>query len=167
MAVVIITRDRESYRSVRHGICARSNSHGASHWTSPADPYLCSFNWTQNRIASIGCRWIATICIAGRSLLIYPPRGPYRRCNTKGSPLVDDRKDFPSLADAQCLSAYAGKHFSPFFFFLSDFSCLQSRWIIVVLSRLSNLSLSLFCNSIRLVLSEDLWDIFRGSLIRG
>lgn len=122
MAVVIITRDRESYRSVRHGICARSNSDGASHWTSPADPYLCSFNWTQNRIASIGCRWIATICIAGRSLLIYPPRGPYRRCNTKGSPLVDDRKDFPSLADAQCLSAYAGKHFPSFFFFLSDFS---------------------------------------------
>lgn len=144
MAVVIITRDRESYRSVRHGICARSNSHGASHWTSPADPYLCSFNWTQNRIASIGCRWIATICIAGRSLLIYPPRGPYRRCNTKGSPLVDDRKDFPSLGMHNAYRLMQGSTFLRFFSFsrISPLR-LQSRWIIVVLSRLRNLSLSL------------------------
>lgn len=87
---------------------------------------LCSFNWTQNRIAApIGCRWIATICIAGRSLLISPARGLHSVDVIALK--VHDRRDFPSLVMFHSYRSLEDVGSS--FILLGRLLLLEFRWI--------------------------------------
>lgn len=140
---------------------ARSGTPMGSHWgRHPLTRSLCSFNWTQNRIADRVqvnrndlYRWqIITHLSSPGTVSTFVTR--------KGlcSPLVDDRKDFPSLAGAQCLSAYGSfLRFSLFLGFLLFAFQFPDGSSFVKGTRF-RISLSLFfCNSVRLVLSENRW----------